>query len=366
MAESDEGEDKTEDATPKKRSDARERGQTALSQEAVGTASLAAAGVATVLGGGAFATAMGASIAGAIDALPTLSRDALDPAGAARLMFACAEPVAGPALAVCVAALAIALLSSFAQVGFLIAPKAIELDVARISPTKGFGRLFNARSIVRTGAALLKIGLTLAAAAWTSWSYLDELSALGGLELGPALAALGFVLLRTTGAALGVLIAIAVADVLYQRWQHERDLRMSKKEVREEARQSEGDPHVRGRIRAMQREIGKRRMMAEVPKATVVITNPTHYAVALRYDAADGADAAPRVVAKGVDDVAQKIKAVAREHGVPLYEDVPLARALHASSEIGDRIPERLFQAVAGVLAWVYRTKPAAREGAAR
>jgi flagellar biosynthetic protein FlhB len=158
---------------------------------------------------------------------------------------------------------------------------------------------------------------------------------------------------------------IALGDFVYQRWQHENELKMTKHEIKDELKRAEGDPHVKARVRQIQRELARRRMMSEVPKATVVITNPTHYAVALRYDRdaspARGTNVsarrAPYVVAKGADLVAERIKQVAREADVTCYEDVALARALHAGVEIGQEIPEELYQAVASVLAYVYRVQ---------
>jgi len=187
----------------------------------------------------------------------------------------------------------------------------------------------------------------------------DQIARVGTNELGPLLAALGVVALRTTVAALTVILALAALDALFQHRQHERDLRMTRAEVKEEQRLTEGDPHVRARIRAVQREFAMRRMMADVPKATVVVTNPTHYAVAVRYEREGGASGAPMVVAKGVDHLAEKIKEVARASGVACHEDVALARALHARVAIGQEIPEELYAAVAAVLATVYRLQEA-------
>ena len=159
----------------------------------------------------------------------------------------------------------------------------------------------------------------------------------------------------TAGAAVLTVVALAVIDLVYQRFQHKQDMRMTRKEVRDEQKNTDGDPQVKARIRRVQREMASRRMMQDVPDATVVITNPEHYAVALQYS--EGGGSAPRVVAKGVDEVAQRIKAVAREHGVFLFENPPLARALHRQAEIGDPIPEGLYQAVANVLAYVFRVQ---------
>jgi flagellar biosynthetic protein FlhB len=184
-----------------------------------------------------------------------------------------------------------------------------------------------------------------------------RIAALADMELGPALAALGHIALRCAASAIAVVIALALIDVFFQRLQLERDLRMTKQEVRDEMKSTEGDPHIKSRIRQVQREFARRRMMSDVPKATVVVTNPTHYSVALRYDREESRRHAPRVVAKGVDLVALKIREVAREAGVIVYEAPPLARALHANCEIGDEVPVELYQAVANVLAYVYRVQ---------
>jgi flagellar biosynthetic protein FlhB len=194
-----------------------------------------------------------------------------------------------------------------------------------------------------------------------AWRELPRIAALSGADTGPLLAGLARVGVRCAAAALVAIALLAVLDYLFQRFQHERDLRMSKKELRDELKNTEGDPQLKARIRQVQRELARSRMMAEVPKATVVVTNPTHYAVALRYDRdADHAGGrAPRVVAKGIDHVAARIRELAREAGIPCYEDPPLARALHARVELGQEIPESFYQAVAGVLAYVYRVREA-------
>jgi len=155
---------------------------------------------------------------------------------------------------------------------------------------------------------------------------------------------------------LGFLAVLAVLDWVFQRQQHENELKMSKQEVKEEYKEIEGDPQIKARIRAQQYEMARRRMLADVPQADVVITNPTHLAVALKYE--PGA-AAPRVLAKGADNVAAKIREVARENRVPVIENKPVARALYAEVEVGNLVPERLFQAVAEILAYVYRLKKA-------
>ncbi|HKX45279.1 MAG TPA: EscU/YscU/HrcU family type III secretion system export apparatus switch protein, partial [Planctomycetota bacterium] len=192
------------------------------------------------------------------------------------------------------------------------------------------------------------------------WARFPDIVRSADGELRPTLKAGATVLAAAIAGALVAIVLLALVDLLYQRWQHERDLRMTKQEVREDLKQSEGDPHLKARVRQVQRELASRRMMEEVPKATVVVTNPTHFAVALRYelDAGDGERlGAPRVVAKGADLLAQRIKHVAREHAVPCYEDVPLARSLYARAEVGREVPEDLYEAVATVISFVYRTR---------
>jgi flagellar biosynthetic protein FlhB len=189
-----------------------------------------------------------------------------------------------------------------------------------------------------------------------AWSRRAQIAALTSLEIGPALAGIGTITMHCVAGALVAILALAVIDFVYQRRQLTSDLRMTRHELREELRNTEGDPHIKARIRRVQREVARRRMMAEVPRATVVVTNPTHYAVAITYDRAATADErrAPRVVAKGVDLIAERIKQIAREAGVVVYEEAPLARALYAQVEIGDEVPVELYQAVASVLAYVY------------
>ena len=184
------------------------------------------------------------------------------------------------------------------------------------------------------------------------------MSSVAGTDVQTCLVAIGRLLLRATAAGLLVIIAISLIDLIYQRLQFAKDQRMSKKEIRDEHKNAEGDPHVRARIRQIQREMAMSRMMDDVPDATVVITNPTHYAVALRY--VDGTDAAPTVLAKGLDEVALRIRAIAAENDVLVVEEPPLARALHRACDVGDAVPEDLFEAVAKVLAYVYRAQGAA------
>jgi len=356
MADDSSDDDKTESATAHKRNEAREQGQVALSSELIVALLLSGWAATLATGGGKLGSALGGTLRSTVERLGELGTGELSIPSAAALLNGIVRPAGAAFLGLLVPLWLLGFFAGYGQVGFQLTPKAVAADPAKLNPVKGMERLFSTRSIVRTLMALAKLALiatTMAAAAWTQ---IDHIVVLAGSELGPALAGTGHIALRCVGAALIAIFVLAAADLAYQRWQHERDLRMSRKEIKEEHKTLEGDPHIKSRIRRVQMELAARRMMSEVPQATVVVTNPTHYAVALRYERKEKGGA-PRVVAKGVDGVAQRIKEVAREAGVICYEDVPLARALHARCQLGDEVPVELYQAVAEVLAYVYRVQ---------
>lgn len=371
MADSDSEDDadKTEAATAHKRDEAREQGQVALSSELVIALLLCGWAATLAMRGGELAEALGGTLRGTLDNLPKLGLEELSIPSAAALLAGVARPVALAFLGLLLPLFLLGVLASYGQIGFKLTPKATQPDLAKLNPIKGIERLFSMRSVVRVSLALLKILLIAACVVGAGWTQLERIVLLSGADVGPALAGIGHIALRCVSAALIAILVLAAADAAYQRWQHERDLRMSRKEIKEEHKTLEGDPHIKSRIRRVQMEMAARRMMSDVPKATVVVTNPTHYAVALRYErqGADGSPSgAPRVVAKGVDGVAGRIKELAREAGVIVYEDVPLARALHARCQIGDEVPVDLYQAVAEVLAYVYRMQASPELEAAR
>jgi flagellar biosynthetic protein FlhB len=363
MAETEDADQRTEQATPRRRLEAREKGQVPLSMELIAALLLIAWTALLALGGGTLGRAIGGALGGSLEQLGQLGRQELSVANAAALVGDVGLHVGRVMLVLSAPLVLFGALAGYVQVGFQVTPKAIEADPAKLNPLKGLQRMFSARTVMRTTLAFAKLSVIAGVMALVAWSQLDRIVALAGSDLGPALAGVGHIALRCVAGALAAVLVLAAADAAFQRWQHERDLRMTRQELREELKNLEGDPHIRARIRRVQRELASRRMMADVPKATVVVTNPTHYAVALRYERApEGgrASGAPRVVAKGLDAVAQRIKEVAREAGVLCYEDVPLARALHARCEIGEEVPVDLFQAVAEVLAYVYRIQGAA------
>jgi flagellar biosynthetic protein FlhB len=349
---------KTEEATPRRLEEAREKGQVAMSQELVAALMTSAGFVGLVLGGPALLTRLGSIVASSSEALADLGTETLTVPFATGLVRATVSSGVESLVALLLPVVGVGLVVAYGQIGFRFAPKAVAPDFSKLNPVKGVQRLFSLRSWMRTGLSAVKIAAIASAVVTVAVLHFPEIVRIGVSELGPLLAATGRVAMRCGLAGVLVMLAISLLDLIFQRLQHKKDLRMTKEEVKEEHKTTEGDPHVRARVRSLQREAARRRMMSEVPDATVVVTNPDHYAVALSYPR-DGAGepllGAPRVVAKGADHLAQRIKAIARDAGVLCYEDVPLARTLYAQVEIGEEIPEDLYTAVAAVLNYVYR-----------
>lgn len=345
--------DKTEKATPKKREEARKKGQVARSTD-LQNAVVMLAGI-TALGatGGATSERLGA-------VLRTMLVQIGDPSvvspGRLGPLLTSAVTATGLAVAPVAAACALAgVVASVAQVGLKPAGEALKPDAKRINPVSGFKNVFGPNAGVEAVKSVSKVTVVGAVVFAFVSPKLTSLGASVGMtpsELGAAMASdVKAIALRAAAAFL----VIGLADFLWQKHRHENSLRMDRQEVKDEHKQQELPAEVRGAIRRRQMSAARQRMMQAVPEADVVVTNPTHYAVALKYDGAAGA---PIVLAKGVDLIAQRIKQLAREAGVPTVEDVPLARGLHAAVEVGQEIPEELYQAVAAVLAWVYRTRP--------
>lgn len=248
--------------------------------------------------------------------------------------------------------------------GWLFSTKALLPRFDRMNPLSGLGNMISARAGVELLKALGK-SLLVGIVSWlVVSSRIDAMLALSVEPLVSSSAHLARLLLTGFIMIVSGLAVIAVIDAPYQMWHYAEKLKMTREEVRQEAKESDGDPHVKAKIRAMQREMAKRRMMAEIPTADVVVTNPTHYAVALKYT--DGKMRAPTVVAKGADDVAAKIRELAVEHKVPLLEAPPLARALYRHTDLGDEIPEGLYTAVAEVLAYVFQLRAYRQQGGVR
>jgi len=256
----------------------------------------------------------------------------------------------------------VALGVNFAQVGFVLSWKPLAPKLSALSPTRGFGRIFSKQGGVELVKSLIKVAL-IAGIAWLTLRHeFAQLTARIGSDPLPTYLQAATVLLKL-GLRVGLaLLVLALFDYAFQRWDFEKSIMMSVKEVEEELRQTEGDPRLRARVRSVQREMARRRMMAKVPEADVVVTNPTHLAVALRYDRETMR--APTVIAKGERYLAQRIRELAEQHDVPIVEDKPLARLLY-KVEIEHEIPAALFRAVAELLAYVYRLQARRRDGVA-
>jgi flagellar biosynthetic protein FlhB len=247
--------------------------------------------------------------------------------------------------------------SSLAQTGFLFTPEALTPKLDRINPLEGFKRIFSRRGLVELLKAVVKVGLAgyIAYAAIRSNLYIfPRLMDMGLPAAVSVVANLGNTIVFRVGMFL---LVLAVADYLFQYTEHMKSLRMTKQEVRDEMRESEGDPQVKGKMRQRRRQFAMQRMMQQVPKADVVITNPTHYAIALKYELKK--DKAPLLLAKGADEIALRIRQIAGENDIVIFEDPPLAQTLYKTVEVGQAIPESLYEAVANVLAFVYKLRPA-------
>jgi flagellar biosynthetic protein FlhB len=350
---------RTEQATPKRLEEARKRGQVPRSRD------LSSAAV--LLAGGVGLTSLGSLMGGRLAAM---MRDAMQftrtEAMADGQMTVALAGAFWSALLACLPLLglllAAALLAPLAIGGWNVSAEALTPKWERLDPLAGLQRIFSIQGVLELGKSLARFGVVAVVAGMVLWHEADELLALGReplhFAIGHALGLVGWALIALAGS----LVLIAAVDVPLSLWEHHRSLRMTKQEVLEENKESEGNPEVKGHIRSRQQEVARRRMIQDVPKADVVVTNPTHYAVALRYD--EHRMRAPVVVAKGADRVAARIREVAGEHGVPILEAPPLARALHASCDLGDEIPARLYVTVAQVLAYVYQLRAARRTGA--
>jgi flagellar biosynthetic protein FlhB len=344
-------EDRTEAPTPKRREKAREEGHVFRSRELNSVAMLFA---------GIFALHMiGADLLSAITAFMTetyqsVATAAVTPTTLPALVHLVVDqftPLMIPFLTVLVL---VGIGVNFAQVGVVFARKALIPKFSRLNPLQGIRRLFAVRSLVELLKGLGKIAIVGWVAYLVLKRHLDSYWLLSNVPAAKALALLGEMLLELAIKIGVALIFLGIADYAYQRWEYEKSLKMSKQEIKDEQKQHEGNPEIKGRIRSIQRQLARKRMMAAVPDATVVVTNPTEIAVALKYAPVNKSDA-PVVVAKGQRKIAVRIKAIAREHGVPVIENRPLARTLHETTEVGMEIPEVLYQAVAELLVQVYQ-----------
>ncbi|OPA77609.1 flagellar biosynthesis protein FlhB [Paenibacillus selenitireducens] len=344
--------EKTEKATPKKRQESRKKGQVAKSSDISGASVLLGAFMCLLMLGGFFKTRL---LSLFTDPLlhrmnMTFTQDNIMQffGQMALQIFIFLAPIF-------IMAVLLGLLANYLQVGFLFTGDPIKMKLSKLDPIKGFKNIFSTRSLVEFTKSIIKLTVIGLLVYTTIIGQKSEILQLSHATIPQIFSFAASVTLGLGIKIASVLLVIAGLDYLYQRYEHEKSLRMSKQDIKDEYKKMEGDPLIKGKIRERQRRMAVSRMMQEVPKADVIITNPTHFAVAIRYDAS--IMHAPEIIAKGQDYVALKIKELAKEHGIITMENKPLARALYAQAEIGDTIPPDLFQAVAEVLAYVYKLK---------
>jgi len=350
------GGEKTEPATPRKRSEARKKGQVARSKE-INTALILIFGLLSLyLTGQWMFNALGGLV---VKLIGQAGETALSPESVQRTMMSAAFTAlrgVGPML--CTVFL-VALLASYGQVGFLFAADPITPKLERVDPAKGLKRMFSIRSVANLGVSLGKLAIIGGVAYVFIAFQLDRFAAMVDQTTGQIFVGLCKAMFQLMFFIALALVLLAVLDYGYQWWQHEKDLKMSRRELMDELKRTEGDPQVKARVRQIQRDVARRRMLSKVPEADVVVTNPTHYAVALQYAAEKMS--APTVLAKGRNLLAKRIIQLARSEGVPVVENPPLAQSLYKAVEVGDQVPPALYRAVAQVLANLYRLRQAAR-----
>ncbi|HEY3950850.1 flagellar biosynthesis protein FlhB [Phenylobacterium sp.] len=358
MSDTNDAASKTEEPTPRKLQQARERGEFVKTPDLASLASLSAAAAVVIMAGGSLSRSLMSALTPFI-----ASPETVDFAGGGGMqVFRAGVMAVAPVMgAVLLAACAAGVFGNVIQTGLVFSPEKLAPDFQKLSLTAGFKRLFSIDGLMQFLKSLVKVMLTGALAYWVVSPHLNELEHLAELDpLSTLVFALDLVK-RLFFAVTAFLVVVAGADWLWQRQRFMSKMRMTKEELKEDFKQSEGDPHIRARQKQLRVERARRRMMAQVPKATVVVMNPTHYAVALKYDTAEAP--APLCVAKGLDTLALKIREIAEEAGVPVLEDPPLARALYAAVEIDDIIPPAHYEAVAKIVGFILN---AGREVAAR
>ncbi len=360
MAEQDSDLEKTESPSQRRLDQAREEGQVARSREL--------STFAVLMAGGAGVWLMGSALAGqllsvvreglTLDTGLAFHSDQLlqrlhDLSMATLLAF----------LPLFVLMLAVAAFSPLLLNGWLFTLKPLQPDLNKLNPLNGIARMFSINSLMELAKAIAKTLVVGGIGAWVIWHNKQAVLQLVSEPIAYAIPHLGSLVWGSFAAIMGGLLLIVAVDVPFQLYEHNKKLKMTKEEVRQEAKETEGDPQVKARVRSMQREMARRRMMAEIPTADVVVTNPTHFSVALKYS--ENKMRAPVVVAKGSHLMAAKIKEIAKEHNIPILEAPPLARALHKHCDLGEAIPEALFNAVAEVLAYVYQLRRYKKVGGA-
>jgi len=355
MAEGEDSTDKsqkTEEPTARKLEEARKRGQVINSREVSNFLMLFAGTMVVGIAGPGIMRELRATLQkyiGLAHQFPT------DPVGIRNAMAQLFLDVGGILFVPLLVLMFVAFMSGFVQTGPLFTAEPMKPDISKISPMKGFERLFSMRSIVEFLKGIFKLVVVFGACLMALYPYFGGVEHFVGQDFGPAMFDLRALFLKMMTAALVVLFIMAIADYIYQRYDFMQKMRMSKQEIKDEFKQTEGDPFVKGKLRALREQKARQRMMQAVPEADVVITNPTHFAVALKYKPEEMD--APVMVAKGADAVATRIREVARENKIPIVENPPLARALYDSMEIDQMIPGEHYKAVAEVISYVFKLR---------
>ena len=345
--------ERTEQPTGRRRFEARRKGQVAKSTDLSSALDLAGAVVLLVMFGGAGFAALAAMTRRVLGG--ETPGDPLDAASIGPLLGWASFEAAKVVVPALVAMFLVAAAAQLVQVGWFVTAEPLRPKLERLSPLAGFKKLFNTRNLVKTAVNTAKLAVVAAVAGLVFRGNIPAILALPRLAMAPGMRAIAGIALELAVWLLVLLLALGAIDWLYQRWQHTKDLRMTRQEVKEERKSHEGDPQTKARMLRMAHDIAMQRIQQEVPRADVIVTNPTHFAVALRYD--QDKMHAPRVVAKGADYMAWRIRNVAIACGVPIVERPPLARALYAGVEVGREISPEHYEAVAEVLAYVYKTE---------
>ena len=343
--------EKTEQPTARRLSEARKEGQVARSQDFSSAVLLAAMTLALALAAMPMLETAGVMIRHALS--PDTLGIMIDSKQTSHLVAAMGQATAKVLVPVLVVAVVAALVSHIGQFGFIFSSKALVPKIEKLNPISGAKRIYGINAIVKAGLDSFKVLFVMLVAIWAAWDHAPEILALPQHGVLVAAAATGWLLLDTALRMLAVLFLLGILDFIYQRWKNRRDLRMTKQQVKDELKQTDGDPETKRRRMRIQQQIAMHRISAAVPKADVIVTNPEHISIALSYDSTNME--APRVLAKGADFMAMRIRAIATEHNIPIVERKPLARALYREVEVGEEIPESFFQTVAEILAYVYR-----------
>lgn len=342
--------EKTEDPTAKRMTDAHQKGQVARSQD-LSAAIVILVGFFTLWNCGNY---MYGELTQFMAFIFTNLQSPLDTESVVHLfwetMIVLVKILAPVMFAILLAGLAL----NYYQVGFVFSTEPLSFDLNRLNPVTGMGRIFSKRSLMELFKSIAKI---LVVGYFVYLYIVDQVIQMPKLifmDLQMALVSIVDIIFKLAFEICTVLLILGIIDFMYQKWQHKQELKMSKQDIKDEFKQTEGDPQIKGKIKQKQKQMSLQRMMHEVPKADVIITNPTHFAIALKYEKGM---TAPAIIAKGQDIVAQRIKQIARDANITIVENKPLARALYLSTEIGDVVPQELYKAVAEVLAYVYRLK---------